>query len=101
MYDKMLSHDKKAVRDLIRELLGRGCAISVHDEEEWVCKRSMDYAVVEDALCNTDQDEVVARDAGGVKLGWFLLVYGNGPGETIADCTANEFCESICNKLEG
>lgn len=99
MYDKMQEHDKKMAADLVDALLAAGCNISVYDGEEWACRRSADRAELLDAMGNTDQDELRIRD-GDHRLGWFCLVYGNGPGETICDYTANDFCQSIVDKVE-
>lgn len=40
MYDKMQSHDKKMATDLVDALLAKGCKVSVHDGEDWACKRT-------------------------------------------------------------
>lgn len=99
MYDKMQPHDKKMAAALVDALLAKGCLVSVYDGEDWSCKHSNDRAVILDAMGNTDQDEMVVRYA-GIKLGWFLLMYGNAPGETINDYTANDFCQSIVDHVE-
>lgn len=99
MYDKMQEHDKKMAAALVDALLAKGCLVSIYDGEDWACKHSNNRAVILDAVGNTDQDEVVVRYA-ATKLGWFLLVYGKDPGEIIDDYTANDFCQSIVDKVQ-
>lgn len=100
MYDKMQDHDKKMATDLVDALLVKGCRLAIHDGEEWACRATTDRALILDAMLNTDSDIVRVRDVNGNKLGSFVLVYGNDPGETINDYTANPFCQSIVDQVE-
>ena len=43
-----------------------------------------------DALCSTDGDTLLVRDAHGHKLGTILLIWGNSPEEVVCDHTDNE-----------
>jgi hypothetical protein len=78
-------------RRLVRKALEAGYAISVNDGEEWTVAKSTDRMTVLSALATTGMDWLVFRDAEGVKIGFMMLVYQNGPGdELIADHTAND-----------
>lgn len=94
MYQGMQYHDKNAVRKLVRELLRRNLSLVVSDEE-WTERPSTDYDSIMDSLGNSDLNRIAVYD-GQTKLGTFLLIYGNCPGETISDCTANAFCDGVC-----
>lgn len=95
MYQGMPQHDKQTVTKLIRELLKRNCTLIVSDEE-YSQQPTSDFAVAMDQLGNSDLNRVVAFDKNHQRLGCFLLIYGNGYRETISDCSANMFCESVC-----
>ena len=71
-------------RALITYLLAAGCSLSVHDGEETTIRRSVDPSAVFDALATTDADTLTAHFPDGNAAG-FWLIYGNGPGELIAD----------------
>lgn len=70
---------------LIPLLLENGRTVSVYDGEEWALKRSTDAAAIFAAMATTDADTLRVREADGEHFGTFWLVYGNGPGELIAD----------------
>lgn len=95
MYDKMQDHDKKMATDLVDALLAKGCLLTVHDGEDFACQLCDDRAKILDGMGNTDTDEVTVRDVQGYRMGWFRLVYGNNPGETINDYTCNDFCDGV------
>lgn len=100
----MTEGERTYVRKLVRNLLSRGLYLDVHDGEEWVLRDGRQLERVMDALGHTDMDEIVARDAPrGKRMGWFMLVYGNDPdgSEVIADCTANDLCDKVCNEVYG
>lgn len=96
--------DAPQAATLIDTLLARGCLLSVNDSfdggGEWTVKRSTDRAVILAALGTTDGDLLVARGADGARLGSFMLIYGNGPGELVADHADNAFCAAIAALLE-
>ena len=72
--------------------------ISVWDGEDWALKRSRDTDAILEALGSTDADTVrVLRS--GKPAGSFWLIYGNGPGELIADHGDNAYCNGIWNAL--
>jgi hypothetical protein len=66
-------------------------------------KRSTSINEIRGALGAAEEDQLLIRDGAGTEIGWFYLIYNNGsegdPMVVIADCTANEFCEQICNDL--
>jgi hypothetical protein len=84
---------------LVQALLDRGATVSVNDGEEWVVKRSTDKATIIAALFSTDEDQLVARDAEGNRLGWFHLVYGNDGTDVLSDYSANDYCEAIWTEV--
>lgn len=103
----MKDYETTLARALIDAILAKGCAISVYDGEEWVLPAFGDHGTdpvaIYEALGSTDMDVVLAVDATiqpDCKAGRFMLVYGNGPGELIADHTDNEFCNAIWAELE-
>ncbi len=96
----MNHHETTEARALIACLLSRpGCSLSVHDGEETTVKASKDPAAVLAALGTTEADTLSAH-AGPLGLGSFVLIYGNGPGELIADHSDNQFCESAWHHVQ-
>lgn len=91
----MNNTDRTQANALIDLLLANGCRVSVHDGEELTLKRSTDRAAILDAMGTTEADTLTWRDADGLWLGEFVLIYGNGPGELVADHTANPGCERL------
>lgn len=85
----MRTHEREQADALIGALLAKGWTVSVHDGEEWALKRAKDHATIAGALASTDADELTIRGADGERIGWVWLIYGNGPGELIADCTCD------------
>lgn len=93
----MNDNDRKQAEALVAKVLGAGLSVSVNDGEEWVAKRSRDPAVILAAMGSTDMDGLRFRDADNQYVGFAMLVYGNGPDELVADCSA----EGIIPKLLG
>ena len=81
----MNHHETAEARALIAYLLHVGCKLSVHDGEETTIKASTDAAAVLAALGTTDADTLIAWHPDWKHVSSFLLLYGNGPGELIAD----------------
>lgn len=93
---------------VVREALAANCLVSVFDGEEYPLKRSSDAVEIMRALCSTDEDTLLLRDANGARLGSVLLIWGNGQdvisdySYTPATCAnvelilakANEYAES-------
>lgn len=85
--------DRTAAVALIASLLAKEWTVSVYDGEEWVLKRARDRDAILSALASTDADELTIRDASGERIGWASLVWGNGPGELISDCSCGRNVE--------
>lgn len=101
MYEGMQEHDKTLARALVKALLDRDCLVSVNDGgEELALVKAGKRDEILDAIGNTDMENVLAHDAAGNRLGAFMLVWGNGPGELICDYTDNDFCNAIDRELE-
>ena len=81
----MNSQETAEARALIAYLLDAGCALSVHDGEETTITGSTDAAAVFAALGTTEADTITAWHPDWAIWPSFLLIYGNGPGELIAD----------------
>ena len=87
--------EKAQAETLVSLLLERDYTVSVNDGEEWTVKKSADRGVILEAMGSTDSDTLRARSADGQFVADFVLIYGNGPGELIADHTANDAAESL------
>lgn len=98
MLSDMFQFDAFSARAIVNALLERGCLISVHDGEERVVTKSDNASKILDTMGNTEADQLTVFNMAKEKLGSFYLVYGNGPGELVADYTANAFCESIMRR---
>lgn len=94
-------HERKEARALVHALLRTGAVVSVYDGEDWAIKKSRDRALILDSMGSTDADVLSARNAAGERLGTFCLIYGNGPGELIADHSDNDYCNAIWAQLNG
>lgn len=91
----MKDYERSVAVKLVEHCLSfPGTTLSVMDGEEWCVVRSRNNEEILDALGSTDNDEIVWRDINGTKIGWFWLIYGNGPGELIADHTDNAVCNA-------
>jgi hypothetical protein len=101
MYNERPNGEKLQARNLINQLLADGLILSVYDGEEWAVKMSGDFSAIWDALGNTDEDVIVARDSEKNLIGKFYLVWGNDPNgcELVADHSDNEYCNRVWNKL--
>ena len=102
-------HERREAHALVSSILEAGYGVRIHDGEEF----TTDFAytdknqlprIIED-MGSTDMDFVYlykpAGEAGGKqvwsKLGYALLVYGNDPGELVADYT--ESVEGVTPQL--
>lgn len=95
MYQGMQDHDKKTITKLVKKLIELNCTLVISDEESTgLPTNSYDSAI--DWLGNSELNRITAVDSNNRHVGTFLLIYGNGARETIADCTDNIFCESVC-----
>lgn len=93
--------ERRVARTLVARLLAEGCMISVYDGEAWPVIRSRSRQQILDALCTTEEDRLVIRDATGKHIGSVLLVWGNDPSgeELVADHTSCQLLDSICEGI--
>lgn len=97
MYNGNTEGEKAAARRLVKLILSDGTSmVSVHDGEEWACKKESDYAAVIDAMGNTGEDTLRVWGEDGRK-GAFMLVWGNREdgSELISDFSDNEYGNSL------
>ncbi len=83
---------------LVNRILADGHTISVYDGVDWPVKKSRDASVILEGMGSTGEDTLKVRDTDGKSVGTFWLVYGNGPGELIADTTCTDYVEGIFNE---
>lgn len=97
----LAKHDAELATRLVSECLRRGYAVSVYDGDETTVKRSRDIDVIYPAMGSTDEDRIIISElspnANGkfIRVGTFVLIWGNSEGETIADHTDNAICGEI------
>lgn len=96
----MNPQETKEAHALIRWLLNAGCALSVHDGEEITVSRSTDSRAVFAALATTEADSIKAWRADLPSTSDFLLIYGNGPGELIADHSDTELADAAWRAVQ-
>lgn len=89
------------VRKLIGIILDSGHCISVHDGEEWACKRSYDSSEIVSCILSVDECSLRVRNEKTEEtLGVFVLVNNGDAEDAIADHSANAFCEEIAELYE-
>lgn len=94
----MQPHEIAQASALVDEISGRGLRIVLDGEEdEGECADTADTMWA--LLGHTDNDQISLYDNTGW-VGWLWLVYGNGPGELIADYTANDLCEALWQHVQ-
>jgi len=81
----MEAHERAIIRKLASDAVARGWSVSVFDGEAWALKCGADVDAIVNACASTDSDVLRFRDELGRVVGSVLIVYGNSPGETIAD----------------
>lgn len=77
--------DRVQADRLVRTILEGGLFVSVHDGMSFTIKRSADRRAILCAMGGTDCDTLTVRRDDGELVGTFLLIYGNGVGELVAD----------------
>lgn len=88
---------------LVALALKRGYTVGVFDGEELTVDKSTEQATIMQALGTTDADTLVVRSSQAPfqTVASFLLVYGNGAGDLIADYSgrdeADELFASVVN----
>jgi hypothetical protein len=109
MYDGLREYNKRELESLVDLILARGLAISYEDPAcdvwgnspgELVLNACTDRGTILSALGECDEEliTVVSCWTAGDEpptLGNMLLVYGNSPGELIADYHVNQAIEEI------
>ena len=92
----MQDFENRQVRSLLAHCLKReGSTLSVLDEEgDVLTPATRDHDALLRNVHACDLTFIVWRDANGERVGKFMLVFGNGPGELLSDFTANEACEA-------
>lgn len=78
---------------IVEDALRLGYAIAVHEGEAFALRASTDGQAIMGALASTDMDRLdFIRD--GKRVGWVLLIYGNGDG-LISDSTENDATDAV------
>jgi hypothetical protein len=84
---------------LVKAALERGLVCSVYDGGAWPVKKSAKYSEIMNALFTTDSDVLQLRNAEGVSMGRFDLIYGNDGYDVVADYTVTETTESLWQEV--
>lgn len=84
---------------LVRALLARGYAVSIHDGEAMALKGSTKQADIMAALFTTDQDTIYARHPHTDSTCNWTLIYGNDGYDVVSDFIDNELGQSIWNEV--
>jgi len=95
----MKSHEASEARALIALLLAQGGSVSVNDGEVTTLHKSRDAVLIFGAMATTEGDSLRWFDRSGLRQGMFVLIYGNGPGELVADYTDSDLCHTIANSV--
>lgn len=91
---KLISIEDQIIKATIAALLAGGYKLSVNDGEVTTVIRSVDTAVIFEAMRTTDEDYLLVRTpeygvGGNDSHGWVRFIYGNGETEVINDYTVN------------
>jgi hypothetical protein len=99
----MQEHDYVVIRRLLQDLTQGGCVVSVWDGEAWALKLSANPEEIMASLCSTDHDVLRIRRAAepAHQLGSITLIYGNGPGEIIADYSDDPRLTELAELMAG
>lgn len=85
------------VRKLVSIILEKNCCISVHDGEEWACKKSYDKAEIVACVLSVEECTLRVRDGQNDEFkGSFVLVCNGNADDAIANYSDNEFCNEVC-----
>lgn len=97
----MNTTDRTQAEALVDLLLADGGTVSVQDGEEWTLHRSADRAAVLAAMGTTGVDRLRwFLPSSHLPAGAFLLIYGNRPGELIADHSDNAVCNTLWDRWD-
>jgi hypothetical protein len=86
--------EKRIANKLIKAILERGYSISVNDGEETTLKFSKEPRKIATALFTTDEDYLLVYDDNNDRVGWVLLIGGNG-SDLISDWNGKRLDEII------
>ena len=97
--------DQEIERDIVSRLVRRalevGYSVTVFDGEEHVLESPSNvYEDIMEAMFGTGQDQLSFRSQYGKRMGWVLLIYGNGV-DVISNYTDNAAMESLVQFVEG
>ena len=95
--------ERRVARKLVYKVLQDGHTISLHDGGEWTVRHSHSASEVLEALCTTGEDRLRVRDADGMSVGSFWLVWGNlsDGSELISDHSDTEYCTAVARWVNG
>jgi hypothetical protein len=94
MYEDLPNHNKIELRTFVEVALRQGNELSVEDADGQWSEPSRVYADIMELVGEMDFD-MVSLHRNGERVGWFMLVYGNGSGELISDYTVTPACQSV------
>lgn len=82
--------ERKIVVQAVNDLLKAGFYLEVNDGDEDVTEKTMDQAVILDAMFSTDEDIIFVYWPGRLlNAGWIRFIYGNDGPDVINDYTVN------------
>lgn len=101
MYSGLSDYNQRELRFFVFMVMGLGYRLSFSDGfHHEVTPIYRDPILALEHLGEMDVDNVTILDDKNFEKGWFMLVYGNSPGELLADYTDNAECERIFNLFE-
>ena len=93
-FNDLQAHERITINRVIREARHLGWQVAVTDEEELMQEPTDNLALIKRAIGHSDLNFLdIWFD--GQQIGQLMLVYGNGPGEVIADYSANPRTEHL------
>lgn len=81
--------ERRVIRRLVTEAIAKDLNVSVNNGEDWEIQHTTSVKDVMDNIMTTDEDYIRVCDAGKAIVATFRLIYGNSPGEVIADHSTN------------
>jgi hypothetical protein len=94
---KRVEIEKRIAKQVVADALAAGFTISVNDGEEITLTRSSDKAAIVAAMFSTDHDYLIINRASGERIGWIMLVYGNGT-DLISDYVVKPEIEAVIKR---
>lgn len=96
--DAEATQEDRIIDELLDRALGRGWGVSVYDGGGWPVRRSHDRAEIREAMKSTDADVLHFIGVDGAKMGWVMLIYGNGE-DLISDSTYTGPMMGLCAQV--